>query len=138
MPEQNPAGSAMGDIIGSTRQRLEQPTNPADRLKSLVAATPQPKVASAPAAPREATTDTLPGNYFPQVAEVETAIIPKRKPQRGPARSLHISMRLSPPERDRLVTWCDERNLSLPDGIVALLDLADGRGEGSSGSWPGR
>jgi hypothetical protein len=39
MPDPNPTGSAMGDIIGSTRQRLEEPASPAERLKSLVAAT---------------------------------------------------------------------------------------------------
>lgn len=128
MPDQNPAGSAMGDIISSTRQRLEQPANPADRLKDLVAATTLAKPSAAAPTPREASPSILPGNYFPQVA-YETGIIPKRKPQRGPARSLHISMRLSPQERDRLVKWCDERNLSLPDGIIALIDLADGLGE---------
>lgn len=131
MPEQKPQGSPMGDIIGSTRQRLEQGGDPADRLKNLVAATPAPRVATpAPAAPpvgREPASQALPANYFPQVT-ADVAIIPKRKPQRGPSRSLHISMRLSPPERDRLVRWCDERNLSLPDGIMALIDLAEEEG----------
>lgn len=122
MPDPKRTGSsAMGDIIGATRQRLDVPGNPADRLKNLVAAT----ITARPAAPREAGAPVLPSNYFPQVSS-ETGIIPKRKPKRGPARSLHISMRLSPPERDRLVQWCDERNLSLPDGIIALLDLAEG------------
>ena len=130
MPDQNPAGSAMGDIIGSTRQRLEQPASPQDRLKSLVAATTPAKPSAVPPSTRETATTGLPGNYFAQVA-FEAGIIPKRKPQRGPARSLHISMRLSPPERDRLVKWCDERNLSLPDGIIALIDLAEGLGEGA-------
>jgi hypothetical protein len=127
MPDPKTAGSAMGDIIGATRQRLEQPDSPADRLKALVAATTPSKPTIAASAPREPASGTLPGNYFPQVA-VETGLIPKRKPQRGPARSLHISMRLSAPERDRLVTWCDQRNLSLPDGILALLELAEGQG----------
>jgi hypothetical protein len=127
MPDQNPAGSAMGDIIGSTRQRLEQPTSPADRLKSLVAATAPAKPTVTTQIPREGAREALPGNYFPQVV-LEAGIVPKRKPQRGPARSLHISMRLSPPERDRLVSWCDARNLSLPDGIIALLELAEGEG----------
>jgi len=129
MAENNPTGSAMGDIIGTTRQRLEEPANPAARLRSLVAATSQAKPAAAPLAPKEAAPAVLPGNYFAQVT-AETGIVPKRKPQRGPSRSLHISMRLSPPERDRLVKWCDERNLSLPDGIIALLELADRYGEG--------
>jgi hypothetical protein len=120
----------MGDIIGSTRQRLEEPASPAERLKSLVAATTTAKPAATPPVHREAAPAALPGNYFPQVG-ADAGIVPKRKPQRGPARSLHISMRLSPPERDRLVQWCDERNLSLPDGIIALLDLAEGAGEGS-------
>ncbi len=129
MPDQNPAGSAMGDIIGATRQRLEQPASPAERLKSLVAAT-APVAPSTTASPaREPAPAALPTNYFPQVT-ADTGITPKRKPQRGPARTLHISMRLSPPERDRLVNWCDDRNLSLPDGIMALLDQAEGAGEG--------
>ena len=68
-----------------------------------------------------------PANYFPQV-QAEIAAIPKRKPMRGPARTKHITMRLSQPERDRLVLWCEARNLSLPDGIIALLDLAEGEG----------
>ena len=130
MPDPNPTGSAMGDIIGSTRQRLEEPVSPADRLKNLVAATSAAPAVALPPAPREAAPAALPGNYFAQVT-AEAGIVPKRKPQRGPARSLHISMRLSPPERDRLVTWCDARNLSLPDGILALLDLAEGAGEGT-------
>lgn len=129
MPDPNPTGRAMGDIIGSTRLRLEEPVSPADRLKNLVAATSAATPTISPPAPREAAQAALPGNYFPQVG-IETGIVPKRKPQRGPARSLHISMRLSPPERDRLVMWCDARNLSLPDGILALLDLAEGGGEG--------
>lgn len=130
MPDPNPMGSAMGDIISSTRQRLEEPASPADRLKSLVAATTTARPTAAPPAHREASPGALPGNYFPQVG-ADVGIIPKRKPQRGPARSLHISMRLSPPERDRLVQWCDERNLSLPDGIIAMLDLVQGAGEGA-------
>lgn len=125
MPDQRPATSAMGDIIGSTRQRLEQPENPAERLKNLVASATATISARSPT--REEAHTTLPGNYFPQVA-IETAMVPKRKPQRGPTRSLHISLRLSLPERDRLVAWCDARNLSLPDGIIALLDLSEGRG----------
>jgi hypothetical protein len=129
MPEQKPA-SAMGDIIGSTRQRLEQPENPADRLKGLVAATAAaPKPAPVLPVQREPAGAALPSNYFPQIP-VDVGVTPKRKPQRGPARSLHISMRLSPPERDRLVRWCDDRNLSLPDGIMALIDLAEGQGRG--------
>lgn len=126
MPEDKPAASSMGDIIGSTRQRLEQPESPTDRLKSLVAATATPKP-SPPSVQREPTGSVLPTNYFPQIP-AELGVTPKRKPQRGPARSLHISMRLSPPERDRLVRWCDDRNLSLPDGIMALIDFAEGEG----------
>ncbi len=130
MPDQNPAGSAMGDIIGATRQRLEQPASPSERLKSLVAATTPAAPAPGAHAAREAAPAVLPTNYFPQVT-ADVGIIPKRKPQRGPARTLHISMRLSPPERDRLVKWCDDRNLSLPDGIMALIDRAEGGGEGN-------
>ena len=127
MPDDTPAAASMGDIIGSTRQRLEKREDPADRLKGLVAATATPKPAAVPPAQRDPAPGALPSNYFPQI-QTDAGITPKRKPQRGPARSLHISMRLSPPERDRLVTWCDERNLSLPDGIMALIDLADGEG----------
>lgn len=129
MPDEKAAASSMGDIIGSTRQRLEQPEAPADRLKSLIAATAVPTAPPRPMAQREPVNSPLPTNYFPQIP-VDTAVTPKRKPQRGPARSLHISMRLSPPERDRLVRWCEDRNLSLPDGIMALIDLAEGEGRG--------
>lgn len=127
MSDSNSTSSAMGDIIGSTRQRLEQPASHGDRLKNLVAATSPTKPATSAQAFHDPAPGIVPTNYFPQVA-LEVGITPKRKPQRGPARSLHISMRLSPPERDRLVKWCDERNLSLPDGIVALLDMLEGKG----------
>jgi hypothetical protein len=124
MSEKAPPKSAMGDIIGSTRQRLDQPGSPTDRLKNLVAATAVSTPQPAPV--RETPPAALPANYFAQVSGT-AAMTPKRKPQRGPARSIHISMRMSPPERDRLVTWCDDRNLSLPDGIMALLALAEGQ-----------
>jgi hypothetical protein len=127
MSDRNATSSAMGDIIGSTRQRLDQPERPGDRLKNLVAATMPTKAATALQPAHEPVPGAIPTNYFPQVA-LAAGITPKRKPQRGPARSLHISMRLSPPERDRLVTWCDDRNLSLPDGIVALLNMVEGKG----------
>lgn len=129
MPDDTPAAASMGDIIGTTRQRLEQPENPTERLKGLVAATAAPKPSMPPPAHREPSAPALPANYFPQIP-ADLGVTPKRKPQRGPARSLHISMRLSPPERDRLVRWCDDRNLSLPDGIMALIDLAEGQGRG--------
>ena len=127
MPNDKAPVSSMGDIIGSTRQRLEQPEEPADRLRGLVAATAAPKAAGIPPAQREPSRSAVPANYFHQIP-AEVGVTPKRKPQRGPARTLHISMRLSPPERDRLVRWCDDRNLSLPDGIMALIDLAEGEG----------
>lgn len=129
MPDEKAAASSMGDIIGSTRQRLEQPEAPTDRLKSLIAATTVPTTPPRPPVQREPAGSPLPSNYFPQIP-ADMGVTPKRKPQRGPARSLHISMRLSPPERDRLVRWCDDRNLSLPDGIMALIDLAQGEGRG--------
>ncbi len=126
MSEKGQQKSAMGDIIGSTRQRLDQPGSAADRLKNLVAATAVAAPQTAPA--RETPPATLPANYFPQISGI-AGMTPKRKPQRGPARSIHISMRMSPPERDRLVTWCDDRNLSLPDGVMALLALAESQKE---------
>lgn len=120
--------SPLGDIIGQTRQRLAS-DDTTSLLASLVASTaPAPASPPQPAphpAPRiEPAAQSLPANYFAQIPSAVIAT-PKRKPVRGPARSLHISMRLSPPERDRLVRWCDDRNLSLPDGIMALLDLVD-------------
>lgn len=133
MSEADPKSSALGDIIGATRKRLEEPRDPADRLRGLVAATvtaTSDPVSPGPM-PRVPHDVALPPNYFPQVA-TQPAVVPKRKPQRGPTRSLHISMRLSVPERDRLVRWCEVRNLSLPDGIVALLDLAEGNGTGDT------
>lgn len=129
MPDEKPSASSMGDIISSTRQRLEQPDATADRLKNLIAATPKPTPPPMAPVQRDPAGSSLPSNYFPQVA-ADMAVTPKRKPQRGPARSLHISMRLSPPERDRLVRWCDDRNLSLPDGIMALIELAESEGRG--------
>ena len=62
MPDQNPANSAMGDIIGSTRRRLEQPgppANPADRLKNLVAATTVAKPAPAAPIARQSTSGVM-------------------------------------------------------------------------------
>ena len=124
MSENRKDALPLGDIIGQTRQRLDA-DDPTQLLKSLVSAT-----APAPAPQSSAVRPQLPGNYFPQIS-TELTVTPKRKPVRGPSRSLHISMRLSPPERDRLVRWCDDRNLSLPDGIIALLDMVEGEGERS-------
>lgn len=118
MPDKQPVGSAMGDMISSTRQRLvTKPEDPTERLKSLVAAT----TANSGFSPAR---QEAPSGYFPQIPS-EIGITPKRPPKRGPARSLHISMRLAPQERDRLVQWCDRRNLSLADGVMALLELAE-------------
>jgi hypothetical protein len=63
-------------------------------------------------------------NYFPQVEAKEKASA-KRRPDKGPPRSEHISMRLTPDERIRLNYWCDARNLSIPDGVMALLSIAE-------------
>ena len=125
MPDKKPAETGMGDLIASTRQRLEQPADPADRLKSLMATTTTPAPTPRSSPPR----DQAPAltNYHPQIPS-EAGVIPKRLPQRGPKRAFHISMRLSAPERDRLVRWCDARNLSLADGLSLLLDLAEARG----------
>lgn len=128
MPERKSNPSPMGDIINSTRQRIEQSGDPADRLKNLVAATPAPKPAkpaAAPAATERPAQQELPSGYFPQVTSEVVSVTPKRRPQRGPLRDLHISMRISLPERDRLVRWCEARNLSLPDGVMALIDIAE-------------
>lgn len=132
MAETKPAASAMGDIIGKTRQRLETPDDPTERLKSLVATTTTARPAPDRPAPRETAQPVLPSNYFPQI-QADAGNIPKRKPMRGPARTSHITMRLSQPERERFVLWCDARNLSLPDGLIALLDLIEGEGRGGSG-----
>lgn len=127
MSDKPEPGNAMGDIIGSARQRLEQTdSDPSARLKNLVAGT----VIKAPKSEVREATATLPQNYFAQIPQ-QTAepvyISAKKKPVRGPTRSLHVSFRLSPPERDRFIHWCEERNLSLPDGLMALLDLYEGK-----------
>lgn len=114
----------MGDIIGTTRDRLQSAPGGGDRLRDLIparGAAPKPREARPSQLPdaRE-----LPSNYFPQVAE-DSQLKPKRRPQRGPTRSIHITMRLAPAERDRFVSWCEDRNLSLPDGLIELLDGAE-------------
>lgn len=125
MSEQKTAPMGMGDMIGATRQRLDAKPDPASRLQELVAATPKPKAAVNP--PPGQARGEPPANYFHQVVE-SPVVTPKRSPKKGPTRSQHVTMRLSAPERERLVLWCDERNLSLADGIMSLLDLADGQG----------
>ncbi|MEP9403532.1 hypothetical protein [Sphingomonas sp. VNH70] len=123
MPDKETVGQ-MGDIIGTTRERLDASKGGGDRLRGLVPprdASPKPKAADI-ASPAEGR--GLPTNYFPQVAE-ETGVKPKRRPQRGPTRSVHISMRLAPAERDRFVAWCEDKNLSLADGLNELLDSAE-------------
>ena len=114
----------MGDIIGTTRDRLQSASAGGDRLRGLIpargASAKTRDVQTSPSADARA----LAGNYFPQVAE-DTAVKPKRRPQRGPTRSIHISMRLAPAERDRFVAWCEDRNLSLADGLNELLDAAE-------------
>ncbi|WP_375383615.1 hypothetical protein [uncultured Sphingomonas sp.] len=121
MADEGRAGQ-LGDLVGSTRDRLQATGSPADRLKGLVPERVAPRteaeVTVAPAA-------AMPSNYFPQVTE-GGAVAPKRRPQRGPTRSIHISMRLAPAERDRFVRWCEDRNLSLADGLGELLDAAEG------------
>lgn len=124
MSEQKSAPVGMGDMIGATRQRLDAKPDPASRLQELVAATPKPKHAVNPSP--ETARGEPPANYFPQIVQ-PPVVTPKRSPKKGPTRSQHVTMRLSAPERERLVHWCDERNLSLADGIMSLLDLADGR-----------
>lgn len=131
MSDEAKAKPVMGDLIGSTRQRLETasaPDNPSARLQALVAATPKPKAIAVPQP--EAPAAEPPANYFAQVAGA-TAVTPKRTPKKGPTRSLSMTMRLSAPERDRFVRWCDDRNLSLADGVMALLDMADSDNEPS-------
>ncbi|MGE4404376.1 hypothetical protein [Pseudomonas sp.] len=130
MSEQSKPGAGMGDMIGATRQRLDATPDPASRLKELVAATPLPVRTAAPVT--DVPGRLPPTNYFPQVPQApEVAVVtPKRSPKKGPTRSQHVTMRLSAPERQRLVQWCEDRNLSLADGVMALLDLA----ESSAGS----
>lgn len=127
MPDKQPVGSALGDIISSARRRLEtKPEDPTERLKSLVAATTaNPGISQARQMALQ--THEAPSRYFLQIPS-EIGITPKRPPKRGPARSLHISMRLAPQERDRLIQWCDNRNLSLADGVMALLELEEREG----------
>jgi len=124
MSEQKSAPVGMGDMIGATRQRLDGKPDPASRLQELVAATPKPKPAVKPYP--ETSRGEPPANYFHQVVEAPI-VTPKRSPKKGPTRSQHVTMRLSAPERERLVHWCDERNLSLADGVMALLDRASGQ-----------
>lgn len=133
MPDGSQTKADMGDLIGSTRERIATQTPGGDttaKLQALVAATatpkPKPPVAPAP----EPISAEPPRNYFPQVPAT-TGITPKRTPKKGPTRALSMTMRVSAPERDRLVRWCDERNLSLADGVMALLDIAEGQGERS-------
>jgi len=125
MSEHKSTPVGMGDMIGATRQRLDAKPDPVSRLQELVAATPKPK-ATVSSSPEPARGDP-PANYFHQVVE-PPVVTPKRSPKKGPTRSQHVTMRLSAPERERFVRWCDERNLSLADGIMTLLDLADGQG----------
>ena len=112
----------LGDLVGSTRERLKTDSSPTDRLKGLVphrtASRMETNIQPAPAG-------AMPNNYFPQVTE-GSLVAPKRRPQRGPTRSIHISMRLAPAERDRFVKWCEDRNLSLADGLGELLDKVEG------------
>lgn len=123
MPDKDTVGQ-MGDIIGSTRERLDAANGSSDRLRGLIPprdAKPKGRDAELPEPPQGR---GLPSNYFPQVAD-DASVKPKRRPQRGPTRSVHISMRLAPAERDRFVTWCEDRNLSLADGLNELLDSAE-------------
>ena len=113
----------LGDLVGSTRDRLQVAGSPADRLKGLVPErVSPPSDVEPPLAPAAA----MPNNYFPQITD-NVMVAPKRRPQRGPTRSIHISMRLAPAERDRFVRWCEDRNLSLADGLGELLDAAEGQ-----------
>lgn len=118
MSDKNSAGD-LGDLVGSARQRIEHQGD-SDKLKSLVANT---RKAGAVAA-QVSSAPELPGKYFPQVS-AEVTITPKRKPIKSATRSQHMSMRLTAAERDRLVRWCEDRNLSIADGIMALLDAVE-------------
>lgn len=66
--------------------------------------------------------------YHPQIAPEPEAPRPKRNPKVKAEKRVHvINMRLTTTERERFYTWCEERDLSLPDGLVALMDAIQGR-----------
>jgi len=117
MSDKNLAGD-LGDLVGNARQRIEHQDD-TEKLKSLVASTRKAMPAPISAAPAP----ELPSKYFPQVS-AEVAVTPKRKPIKSATRSQHMSMRLTAAERDRLVRWCEDRNLSIADGVMSLLDIA--------------
>lgn len=125
MPEDTNPSSAMGDIIGSTRKRLEQEKGGAETLKNLVAQIPIASEPPARSEPRPAT--NVPPGYFLQQSEPPSRSIAKKRPKHGPNRDETINMRATFAERDRFVTWCDLRSLSFPDGLMLLLDIAEGK-----------
>ena len=130
MPEK--PGTAMGDIIGSTRNRIRsQEGDPASRLKSLVP--PAQTMSTSPNWPPAVfqdvqTPDALPSNYFPQNPSVSSKSsrtpTPKEPPLRKNTRDSQVVFRLTIEEREQLVSWCRAENLSFADGVMKLLNDA--------------
>lgn len=124
-----PKPVAMDDIIGKTlsRRKPDEGKGALPDLKSLVG---NIAVETQPPPSRIANTEQLkpsaPG-YFPQQADYPDRRIVKKRPKRGETRTEHISLRMAPGERDRFYQWCNERDISTPDAIMLLMDIAEGK-----------
>lgn len=97
----------MGNIVEAARENLSAKPN---NLASLVEKT---------------TTDTPPLPGYRHHVEKPERTRPK-KPVQQERRSASVTMRLTPTERLRFVRWCEDRNVSLSDGLMMLLDDAIG------------
>lgn len=123
---ENRKSSPMGDLVSSTRQRIDQPQSQSADLANLVRMTvPGPKIEDASGRGRDSHPAMPPSNYFPQNASPDQ--MPAKRKVTKVARTLPVNMRLNAAERERLYRWCEDRNLSLPDGVMALLEMAEGR-----------
>jgi len=107
----------MPDIIASTHAAIDD-SDKDDELMSLVGAVKKAAPARAAAHPA-----TGPSGYHAQIG-TDAPSVRYKKPTRIEPRSLVVNMRLTASERDRFYSFCEDRNLSLPDGLVALMDLA--------------
>lgn len=105
----------MPDIIASTQANIGG-LNEDDDLMNLVGAAKRVAV-------KKVQTEAMPSGYHPQISESEPAVRHK-KPARSEKRSLVVNMRLTANERERFYSFCEERNLSLPDGLIELMRLA--------------